>query len=211
MLNIQPELDFMGNLQPIDKYPRRPGPVIRENAEGQRGAVIMEWGHPYHRMEGKGAARRLALKKNGEPYAPSPTSNIRHPHYPMFREYLTADHRCLIPTNLFAEPNPRAKEEGQPKNIWFGMKEEGALFAFAGIWRPWDKSWIADRKDEPSEVYAFLTCQPNQLVEPYHPKAMPVILKKEDWETWLTAPWTTAKTLQKPFPAEAMQVVAPNP
>jgi len=34
---------------------------------------------------------------------------------------------------------------------------------------------------------ATLTTEPNAIVKPIHPKAMPVILHLNDWETWLTA------------------------
>ena len=83
--DVEREFDFTGNLGPVDKYPRRSGPVIRNRKDGQREMVMMEWGHPYYKMEKKeDGSRGLALKKNGEPYAPTPTTNIRHPHYPMF-------------------------------------------------------------------------------------------------------------------------------
>jgi putative SOS response-associated peptidase YedK len=39
----------------------------------------------------------------------------------------------------------------------------------------------------PHLAYAFLTPEPNAVVKPIHPKAMPVILHQDDWETWLTA------------------------
>ena len=204
------ELDFTGNMGPVDKYPRRSGPIIRLNEDGKREMRMLEWGHPYHKMEkGEDGKRRLALKKNGEPYAPTPTTNIRHPHYPMFRDYLAPEYRCLVPSNLFAEPNPAAKKDkSADRNIWFALGQDCPLYAFAGIWRPWEGDWLKDRDAPSSEVYAFLTTEPNALVEPIHPKAMPVILHKDDHEAWLTADWSDAKTLQKPFPAEAMVIVA---
>ncbi len=202
MFNVQSQFDLTGNMGPIDKFPRRAGPVIRRRADGDREMLMMEWGHPYFkRVKG---SNELALKANGEPYAPTPTTNIRHPHYPMFRDYLAPEHRCLVPSNLFAEPNPKAKQPGQPKNIWFGMKEPEALYAFAGIWRPWERTW-AD-KENAGDVYAFLTTDPNELVKPHHPKAMPVILHPDDYEAWLTADWKEAKALQRPFPADEMAI-----
>ncbi|MEO1280189.1 MAG: SOS response-associated peptidase family protein [Pseudomonadota bacterium] len=197
LFNVQKKFDFTGNMGPIDKYPRRAGPVIRNRADGEREMVMMEWGHPYYKREKGGS---LALKKNGEPYAPTPTTNIRHPHYPMFRDYLTPEHRCLVPSNLFAEPNPRAKEEGAPRNIFFALNEECPLYAFAGIWRSWEGDWNKDRSANQSEVYAFLTTTPNAVVKPHHPKAMPVILHQDDWDTWLNDEWSEAKNLQKPYP-----------
>ncbi len=197
--DVQLTFDFTGNLQGGDVFPRQSRPVIRQRPSGQREAVIMEWGFPYIRKE---------LKKDGTPYAPKPTTNVRHPHYPMWREWAKDPaHRCLVPSTAFAEPNPRAKEPGQPRNIWFGMKEPAeGLYAFAGLWRGWDGDWNKHRAVSESSVYAILTCDPNALVAPVHPKAMPVILRPEDYEAWLTAPWDTAKSLQAPLSPELMAI-----
>jgi putative SOS response-associated peptidase YedK len=59
------------------------------------------------------------------------------------------------------------------------------------------------------ELFAFLTCNPDGVVEPIHPKAMPVILThKEEIEIWLTADWNEAKTLQRPLPDNGLMIVA---
>jgi len=41
----------------------------------------------------------------------------------------------------------------------------------------------------PHQVYGFLTTSPNAVVEPIHPKAMPVILTTdEERDIWIRAP-----------------------
>ena len=69
------------------------------------------------------------------------------------------------------------------------------------------------KREEPVEedhrLFAFLTCEPNAVVAPVHPKAMPVILATaEEWETWLRAPVADALALQRPLADERLRIVA---
>ena len=101
------------------------------------------------------------------------------------------------------------------------------MAAFAGVWRWAAAAGPAAKKAStddllgnledsdqsrtatpapPAKVFAFLTCAPNPLVAPLHPKAMPVILHEADYQAWLTADWMEAAKLVTPFPSQLMAV-----
>ena len=72
---------------------------------------------------------------------------------------------------------------------------------FAGIWRDWPGDCGPGAKPVagPHRIVAFLTCEPNGVVAPIHPKAMPVVLSPAEARAWLTAWPAEALSLQKPL------------
>ena len=71
----------------------------------------------------------------------------------------------------------------------------------AGFWQP-----LKDGE----RSFAMVTCDPNELVAPTHPKAMITILAPEDHERWLTGGYDDVVALQQPYPADQMTVRGPE-
>lgn len=117
--------------------------------------------------------------------------------------------RCLVPVTSFCE-----YAAGKPAvPHWFALGEDRPLFAFAGLWRPWTgrRGTKAEPVEGAHELFAFLTCEPNAVVAPIHPKAMLVILTTaEECDAWLAAPIDEALHLQRPLADGLRSIIAPE-
>jgi putative SOS response-associated peptidase YedK len=82
--------------------------------------------------------------------------------------------RCLIPADGFYE----WKRSGASKQPICFEVNDGALFAFAGLWERWrdtTRTWL--------KTFSILTTTPNALTSTVHDR-MPVILSPDAYDLW---------------------------
>jgi putative SOS response-associated peptidase YedK len=168
--------DLTGN-QPLFPgiFPDYFAPIVRNGKDGVREMAMARWGMP------------------GPPaFGGAPITNIRNVKSPHWRRWLKPDSRCVVLFTSFCE---FADTKPKKTPTWFAFDESRPLAMFAGVWTPW--TGTRGPKSKPvegqHELFGFLTCDPNNVVPPIHPKAMPVILRTEaEMETWMTAPTEVA-------------------
>ncbi len=168
-----------------DVYPDREAVVARFDENGVVIPDLMRWGFP--------------------PVQGNVVTNVRNVKSAFWRTWLKPEWRCIVPATAFSEWSPQP-----PKGERWFEPTDGALFGLAGIWRPWTgaRGTKANPVEGEHQLFAFLTCEPNGVVAPIHPKAMPVILPRADWDAWLTAPADEALEMQRPAPDAALKLAA---
>ena len=177
-----PNVPALGSIRPTERVP-----VVRNSQEGVREMAMMRWG--------------FVLPQGDK--APKPVTNARSDkvNISAFWRSSFEARRCLVPVTAFGEWTQSA-----PKVLhWFRLTgaEEG-VFAFAGLWRPWQGELRGEKVS--LETMAFLTTEPNADVRPIHPKSMPVILRPEQYDTWMNGSAQEALSLAGPLRDGSLEV-----
>ena len=155
-------------------YPGYPGLVVA-GAELKQ----MTWGFP------------LVMKgKNGQTLKPKPVNNARTDKLDSFfwRDSFE-ERRCLIPLSAWAEAQGR---KGAMTRAWMSVPDSD-LFACAGVWRDSDEFGLA--------YSMVMTDSAGSAAEDVHSR-MPVLLRREDYEGWVSGSPEDARALCKAWAGE---------
>lgn len=168
-----------------DLAPNKRAYVVREDERG-RGIDLMPWD----------------VLRGQASWA---MTNVRDLDKPQWRA-LASDpaNRCLVPLTEFCEWTKDKIDLGDGKpplkgEMWFQAADQH-IFAVAGFWQRTIKG----------NGFAMMTCDPNELVAPIHPKSMVTILRNADWDRWMTCDYAGVVELQRPYPARKMTVRGPE-
>ncbi len=176
--------------RPMDKrfhsqelVPRSRAWIVRQDDRG-RGVDVMAW-------DVLNGAGKFTM------------TNVRQLRLPPWRRLAERpENRCLIPLTEFCEWTPDVHDVGGGKplkgEIWFAVTDQ-PVFTVAGYWQASAKG----------NGFSMVTCDPNELVAPIHPKAMITVLEEADWDLWLTGSYEDVVGLQRPYDADRMTVRGP--
>ncbi|MFC1649174.1 SOS response-associated peptidase [Patescibacteria group bacterium] len=116
-----------------------------------------------------------------------------------FYRHAFQNNRCLVPASFFYEWKKFTLEGEEQKQPYLIKLKDEEMFGMAGIC---EIHTDAGGKDH--YFCAIITTKPNSLMKPIHDR-MPVIIHRDDYETWLAGKVSEAKKLVKPFPTDQME------
>jgi putative SOS response-associated peptidase YedK len=162
-------------------------PTVIESPESERELVTMRWGLiPRWAKAGS---------KGPTPFNARAETLLEKP---MFKS-LVSRKRCLVPANGYYE----WKQVSGRKQPYFFQPADQELFAFAGLYDEFE-----DDDGERVATYTVVTTNANELTREYHDR-MPVILRPEDEEEWVSREQTDAHAVTQllaPYPADQITV-----
>ena len=162
-------------------------PVIRVH-RGESEGVMMRWGLVPAAAEGdasKASITDIAMEEIGQS--------------PPIRDAWWKGQRCILPVAGFYEWQLTRAGYRQPH---FVRLVNRPVFGVAAIW---DRSVVRD-EDDIMESCALITVPSNPLMAEIHntSQRMPAILHRDDYQAWLTAQPTDARTLLRTYPQDRM-------
>ena len=187
-------MDLVGtplNLRPrYNAAPSQDVAAVRAAEEG-RTLAMLRWGLIPAWAKDPAIGHRL-INARSETAAEKPSFRAAYRH-----------RRCLIPADGFYEWQRR----GKTRQPWLFGLQDGAPFAFAGLWESWTvptgaalTGSLAERTPgDAVETCTILTTTANETVAPVHGR-MPVILQRDAYDAWLAG----EDVPLAPYPADVM-------
>lgn len=180
--HFKAEMQRPCNAGPETVHPKEPGWVVRF----KEGALVMEqmtWGFPV-----------VLTGKKGQPLKPKAVNNARFDKLASFWRHWAEQpsQRCLVPTARYAEA---VGEPGRMTETWLSVNDE-PVFAWAGLWR---------HSDEWGDCYTGVMTDNAPELAHIHDRS-PVILDRDQWQSWLHAPLTDLYQFDRPYPAGRMTI-----
>ena len=169
-------------------------PVIRMH-QGDAEGVVMRWGLIPAWAEGD------PLKACATHAASEGIERSR-----LFGDAWRHSQRCILPASGFYGWQLTPDRHRQP---YFVRLVNRSVFGFAALW---DRS-VMKEEDDIIEGCALITVPPNPLLAEVHNTfgRMPAILRRDDYELWLTAPPAKATSLLRTYPQDGMVTHAVSP
>lgn len=171
-----PKQEQLGTNPMYNIYPGARVPVITRNSPNK--VEIMKWGLIPSWSKDPKIGNKL-INARGETVHQKPSFRISF-----------KNKRCLIPATGFYEWGTIKDENSSSKIPYLIQLKTRSIFSFAGIYDIWK-----DAEGKEFKTFSIITTSANKLMEPIHHR-MPVILEKENEDTWLDSSSQPEKLLK---------------